>query len=76
MIWLLRHPLARLAFAALIGCLLCAGLARAAPAINVLVAEPTGIYQEAPPACRRRWTGRTGKSRCPRPTVMQPMAPT
>ena len=47
MIWLLRHPLARLAFAALIGCLLCAGLARAAPAINVLVAEPTGIYQEA-----------------------------
>ena len=47
MIWLLRHPLARLAYAALIGCLLCAGLARAAPAINVLVAEPTGIYQEA-----------------------------
>jgi putative tryptophan/tyrosine transport system substrate-binding protein len=46
MILLLRCHLARLSFVLLSCSLLCAGLARAAPVINVLVAEPTGIYLE------------------------------
>ena len=46
MIWLLRRHLARLSFVFLACSVLWAGLARAAPVINVLVAEPAGIYQE------------------------------
>ncbi len=46
MIGLLRHHLARVSFVFLACGVLCAGLARAAPVVNVLVAEPAGIYQE------------------------------
>ena len=46
MIWLLRQHLAHLVLVFMAGSLLCAGLARAAPVVNVLVAEPAGIYQE------------------------------
>lgn len=39
--------LARVAVAGMAGCLAWPGLVRAAPTINVLVSEPTGIYQQA-----------------------------
>ena len=47
MIWLRRHLRAHLALAVLAVNWLCAGLASAAPAVTILLAEPTGIYQEA-----------------------------
>jgi len=46
MICLLRDHLARLSYVFLACSLLCAGPARAVPVVNVLVAEPAGIYQE------------------------------
>lgn len=46
MIRILQRRLVGIALAVLWASLLCVGLARAAPAISVLVAEPTGIYQE------------------------------
>lgn len=38
---------ARLAVTGIVGCLAWSGFVRAAPVINVLVSEPTGIYQQA-----------------------------
>lgn len=43
-VWI--HRSARLLLVGMAGCMSWPGLARAAPAIDVLVSEPTGIYQE------------------------------